>query len=336
MLRPLFIYTFVFLIPIVNGCEYIGSDRLYRAGKRRAPAGYEYIKNEKGDLVRDNDGNPLFRKIGAPSVSVRMGTGFAPTPEEYERYKQLMEDKYQLEKEGDFTKAQQIAEEIAQLKETAKREIPLVEIDFNHIIYNYSYLKDTTEAENACNALHQTFRAAYKAHGLEHLLSPNGDNSSEDNFQFNPGKHKPKKRNINAILFLPPGYEYDWNISDKSEELAALDRAGNHVLRKLGEPSVNVSIRIEVPPEGQKRINLLKEKQSEMITGGNDLAAKQIASEIAYLEYKLREEVVCTTSGMGRGKGLDYFKQVLEMTRTLIREVSSCSQKRTTGAERQP
>ncbi len=136
MLRTLFIFTFVLLISIINGCEYIGSDQAYRSGIRLAPGGYEYVKNEKGQLIRDDDGNPLFRKIGRPYVDVWMGTGFAPTPEEYERYKQLMENKYQLEKKGDFANAQQIAEEITQLKETAQREIPRVTINFNHILYN--------------------------------------------------------------------------------------------------------------------------------------------------------------------------------------------------------
>ena len=225
MLRILFICTLVFLISITNGCQYIGSHQAYRAGRHPAPTGYEYVKNEKGQLIRDDDGNPLFRKIGKPYVSVRMGTGFAPTPEEYERYKQLIENKYQLEKEGDFVKAQQIAEEIAQLKETAKREIPLVGINFNHIIYNYGYLEDRTEAENACNALRETFRETYKAHGLEHLLVCSGDD-----FQFDTDKRK-----LNKILPPPPGYWYRHQPSEEGDGWQ-LDREGNPILKNIKHP----------------------------------------------------------------------------------------------------
>ncbi|MDE0634691.1 MAG: hypothetical protein OXI43_02390 [Candidatus Poribacteria bacterium] len=330
MLRTLFICTFVLLIPIINGCEYtkyIRRNQAYRTGKHPAPAGYEYVKNEKGELIRDKDGNPLFRKIGRPYVSVWMGNGFAPTPEEYERYKQLMEDKYQLEKKGDFAKAEQIAEEIAQLKERAKREIPLVGVNFNHIIYNYGYLQDTTEAENACNALRETFREVYKAHGLEHLLV-----YSENDFQFDIDKRKQNK-----ILPPPPGYWYRNQPSEEGDGWR-LDREGNPVLKKSGEPSINVSIKIGVSPEVQKQINLLKEKEGEMLSVGNDIAAKQIASEIAYLEYKTRSEVIHIMGGTYGGNNardsMNYFRLIREKTRALIREVSNLHEKEPTLTEK--
>lgn len=321
MLRPLLIFTFVLLVPIINGCDYIGSDQLYRSGKRRAPGGYEYVKNEKGELIRDKDDNPLFRKIGRPYVSVLKGTGFAPTPEEFERYKQLMEDKYRLVKEGDFAKAQLIAEEIVLLKETAKREIPVVSIGFNHIIYNYGYLEDTTEAENACDALREAFRDAYKAHGLEHLLV-----DSEDDFQFDTDKRKQKK-----VLPTPPGYRYQFT---ENFELQ-LDHEGKPVLLKLGEPYVDVSIKIGVSAEVQERIDQLKERELEMSLEGNDIAVKQIAAEITYLEYKACSEVIYIAGGGFQGNDSDdYFKLILEKTRALVREVSNLPEKEPSVTEK--
>ena len=317
MLRPLLISTFVLLIPIINGCDYIGSDQLYRSGKRSAPGGYEYVKNEKDELIRDKDDNPLFRKIGRPHVSVWKGTGFAPTPEEFERYKQLMEDKYRLVKEGDFANAQLIAEEIAQLKETAEREIPLVGVNFEHIIYNYGYLKDKTEAENACNALRETFREVYKAHGLEHLLV-----GSEDDFQFDTDK-----RELNKVLPPPPGYWYGNQPSDEGDGLQ-LDREGNPVLRKYNAPSVSVGIKIGVPLEVQKQIELLKKRKLKMSSRGYDIAVKQIDAEIDYLEFKTRGEEIFIRGGGFQGNDThDYFKLILEKTRALVREVSNLPKK---------
>lgn len=323
MLRTLLISTFVLLIPIINGCEYIGTDQLYRSGKRHAPGGYEYVKNETGELILDKDDNPLFRKIGRPYVSVWKGTGFAPTPEEFERYKQLMEEKYRLVKEGDFANAQLIAEEIAQLKETAKREMPFVEVNFEHIIYNYGYLKDKTEAENACDALRETFREVYKAHGLEHLLV-----GSEDDFQFDTDKRK-----LNKVLPPPPGYWYQHQPSDEGDGLQ-LDREGNLVLRKYKEPSISVGIKIGLPLEVQKQIELLKEKRLEMSSMGYDIAVKQIAAEIDYLEYKARSEEIFIMGGGFTGNDTHYFKLILEKTRALVREVSNLPKKEPTVTEK--
>ncbi len=198
-------------------------------------------------------------------------------------------------------------------------------INFNHILYNYGYLQDTTETENACNALREAFREVYKAHGLEHLLVCSGDD-----FQFDTDKRKQNK-----VLPPPPGYWYRPKPSEEGDGLR-LDREGNPVLKKLRAPSVNVSIKIGVSLEEQPRLKLLEDKHFQMTVDQNDIAAKQIASEIAYLEYKARNEVIYITGGGGgsyQGDDLEgYFRPFLEKTRALICEVSN--EKRATHPEK--
>lgn len=157
--------TLVILILLIIGCQDTARVRDYRAGKHPPPPGYEYRKTETGELVQDNKGNPLFRKIGDPYVIVWKGKAFAPTPEEYERYKQLMQDKYQLAKQGKLVEAEQIATEIVQLKKASEREIPRIAVEINQ-----DALADPTEVENAIRTLRKVFRDTYKAEGLGHLL----------------------------------------------------------------------------------------------------------------------------------------------------------------------
>ena len=78
-----------------------------------------------------------------------------------------------------------------------------------------------------------------------------------------------------------------------------------------------------------------------MIAVGNDIAAKQIASEIAYLEYKARDEVIYITGGSSGGyqsKDFEdlqnYYRPFLEKTRVLIREVSNLPEKEPTVTEK--
>lgn len=178
LLSPSRISTFVILMLFIIGCQDMARVRSYRAGKHPPPPGYEYRKTESGKLVRDSKGNPLFRRIGAPYFTVlTIDEGFAPTLEEYERYKQLMRDKYQLEKQGKSVEVEQIAVEITQLKKGAKGEVPTAAV-----LINADVLADPVEFENAIRTLQKVLRETYKDHNLDHLY-PKAKEENND-FKF--------------------------------------------------------------------------------------------------------------------------------------------------------
>ena len=77
-----------------------------------------------------------------------------------------------------------------------------------------------------------------------------------------------------------------------------------------------------------------------MSSRGYDIAVKQIAAEIDYLEYKARGEEIFIMGATGNYQSKDfedlqnYYRPFLEMTRTLIREVSNQSKKEPTVIEK--
>ncbi|MCG9133487.1 hypothetical protein J5I95_17590 [Candidatus Poribacteria bacterium] len=101
-------------------------DQFYiQHGLKPPPKGYEYVWKDEGVARLDEDGNPILLKKGDPWVEIKMGIGFAPTLEEYERYKQLREDHGWAVSRSEVAKAERLAAEIEAFEASVQRMRPI-------------------------------------------------------------------------------------------------------------------------------------------------------------------------------------------------------------------
>ena len=138
-------------------------DQFYlQRGLKRPPPGYVYRWKDIGVPLLDENGNPVLHKRGEPYVDIQMRVGFAPTREEYERYKQLQEDQGWAEARGDFTEADRLAAEIDALEAAVQRVRPV------HVITTWVGAEAKAKAAQVSK---EKLNAALREHGLEHLIS---------------------------------------------------------------------------------------------------------------------------------------------------------------------
>ena len=86
------------------------------------PLGYRYLLIAPGKPRLDESGNPIVIKEGDVYVTVRYGNGFAPTPEQYERYELLEKE---LIKADNPDKVLEITNEIDSIKQSSQGKIPI-------------------------------------------------------------------------------------------------------------------------------------------------------------------------------------------------------------------
>ena len=139
-------------------------DQFYhQRGLKPPPKGYKYRWKEIGVPLLDENGDPVLQKEGEPWVEVKMGVGFAPTLEEYERYQQLYEDQGWAESRGDVAEANRLTAEMEALEASVQRMRPLYTIT--------SWVGAEAESKSS-RVAREKLNAALREHGLEHLISP--------------------------------------------------------------------------------------------------------------------------------------------------------------------
>lgn len=139
-------------------------DQFYhQRGLNPPPKGYEYVWKEIGVPLLDENGDPVLHKKGEPYVEVKMGIGFAPTREEYERYEQLQEDQGWAESRGDVAEVARLTAEIEALEASVQRMRPL---------YTMSTSIGAEAKSKARRVRREKLNAALREHDLEHLISP--------------------------------------------------------------------------------------------------------------------------------------------------------------------
>ncbi|RKU36341.1 hypothetical protein C6496_13875 [Candidatus Poribacteria bacterium] len=141
-------------------------DQFYlQNGLKPPPRGYEYRWKDEGVPLLDENGNPVLHKKGEPIVDIHMQVGFAPTLEEFKRYKQLMWDAGVAESRGDFAEAERFEAERKALEASVQRMRPFVK---------FTIAKGDEAISKADRVTKEKLDAALREHGLEHLISPWG------------------------------------------------------------------------------------------------------------------------------------------------------------------
>ena len=142
-------------------------DQFYlQHGLKPPPRGYKYVWKDVFVPRLDEDGNPILLKEGDPWVEIKMGIGFAPTLEEYERYEQLREDYEWADTRGEVAKAERLAAEIEALEASVQRMRPISRISF------WSGPSGTEDKARTSRIANEKYNAALREHGLAHLISP--------------------------------------------------------------------------------------------------------------------------------------------------------------------
>ena len=142
-------------------------DQFYlQRGLKPPPKGYKYVWKDIGVPLLDENGNPVLQKEGDPWVEIKMGIGFAPTLEEYERYKQLREDYEWADSRGDVAEAKRLAAKIKALEASVQRMRPLSRM------WTWSGPAGTYDEAKSRRIVREKYNAALRAYDLEHLISP--------------------------------------------------------------------------------------------------------------------------------------------------------------------
>ena len=142
-------------------------DQFYiQHGLKPPPRGYEYVWKDEGVPRLDENGQPILLKKGDPWVEIKMGIGFAPTLEEYERYEQLREDHGWADSRGDVAEAERLAAEIEALEASVQRMRPL------SMMSVWSGPTGTHDKARSRRIAREKYNTALREYGLAHLISP--------------------------------------------------------------------------------------------------------------------------------------------------------------------
>ena len=95
-----------------------------QAGVEPPPEGYDYLWEAPHVVKRDENGEPILHKNGEPVIEISYQRGFAPTYEQYQRFKQLRAEALAAEAEGDFDTAQAARDEMKWIWDNAQGEVP--------------------------------------------------------------------------------------------------------------------------------------------------------------------------------------------------------------------
>ena len=116
---------------------------------------YRHVHDCKGIVRRHYRNKPLL-------VQYQTRVGFAPTPAELERYRNLRADYHSAESVGDFPKATSIWEEMQKLVDRAQGKLPAPP-------YGLSYYGDQVSPEEHHLLNNEATKDLYKLMGIEHL-----------------------------------------------------------------------------------------------------------------------------------------------------------------------
>ena len=135
-------------------------------GLEPPPPGYDYVWDDIEVPHIDENGNYVLRKQGEPIVEVKIGIGFAPTPEELERYLQLDNQYAFADATGNTAEAERLLAEIEQLKASAQRERPLGASS----IWGATTTQRAAEPNKAERLRREKYHEALREYGLEHII----------------------------------------------------------------------------------------------------------------------------------------------------------------------
>ena len=135
-------------------------------GLEPPPPGYDYVWEDIEVPYIDENGNHVLRKQGEPIVEVKYGIGFAPTPEELERYQQLDYQRAFANADGNTAEAEQLLAEIEQLKASAQRERPLGA----SYIWGATTTQRAAEPDKGERLAREKYHEALREYGLEHII----------------------------------------------------------------------------------------------------------------------------------------------------------------------
>ena len=102
-----------------------------KKGLKPPPNGYTYLwpqGSSQGMPKLDENGEPILHKLGEPQFIIETCIGFAPTREQYERYKQLDQACFETYKVGNIAEYNRLNAEREALREGARGELPSVSI----------------------------------------------------------------------------------------------------------------------------------------------------------------------------------------------------------------
>ena len=141
-------------------------DQFYiQFGLKVPPRGYNYRWKEPGVPYLDENGHPVLHRLDEPIVDIEIGIGFAPTLEEFEKYKKLYDDQGWAEARGDVEEAARLQAELDALIESVQRMRPV----------GMSLFGSTAEAKSKTDQFaKEKMGAALREYGLEHLMSHEG------------------------------------------------------------------------------------------------------------------------------------------------------------------
>ena len=95
-----------------------------QAGVEPPPEGYDYLWEAPHVVKRDENGEPILHKNGEPVIEISYQRGFAPTYEQYQRFKQLRAEALAAEAEGDLDTAQAARDEMKWIWDNAQGDVP--------------------------------------------------------------------------------------------------------------------------------------------------------------------------------------------------------------------
>ncbi len=145
--------------------RYMGNRFYTQHGLKPPPRGYDYHWDEPGVPYLDKNGDPVLRRLDEPAIVIKMGIGFAPTLEEFKRYKQLMDALFAIYGSDDVAEIARLEAEIEALRASAQGMRPL------------TVSSSSTTAEQASKAdrlRKEKYNAALREYGLEHLINQVG------------------------------------------------------------------------------------------------------------------------------------------------------------------
>ena len=136
-----------------------------QAGVAPPPEDYEYLWEAPWVVKRDASGKPILHKIGDPIINIFYLRGFAPTPEQYARYHDLIRAHNAAVSDGNPIAAEQALQEMSYLQTEAEGDLPVVD---STLIVPYS-MNLATAKENERQKVKEALDAAYAELGLSHL-----------------------------------------------------------------------------------------------------------------------------------------------------------------------
>ena len=143
--------------------QHIYNQFYIQCGVPPPPPGYTYRWKDRWVPLLDENGNPVLHKKGDPIIEVRMGIDFAPTEDEYKKWKELDEAWGWAEARGDTAEAERLRTEMDALEASVQRMRPI----------GVGAMSIGREAASKADRFsREAYKAALREHGLAHLISP--------------------------------------------------------------------------------------------------------------------------------------------------------------------